>query len=381
MSITKRAYKFRWYPTVEQRQILARTFGCTRWVYNWALVLKSRVYREEGKCLSYGDLSALLSVLKAQAETAWLAEVSSVVLQQSLRHLDRAFVNFFAGRARYPHFKSKKRDTQAATYTANAFTLKDGYLTLAKMDTPLDIVWSRQLPKGVAPSSVTVSKDCADRYFISILVEEKIEHLPATDTKIGADLGLQSFVALSTGEKVVNPRFFAKDEQKLARAQRRHARKQKGSKNREKARRKVAKIHARIADRRRDCQHKLSTRLIRENQVICVESLAVKNMLQNHSLAKAIADVGWGELVRQLDYKAAWYGRTMVKINRWYPSSKTCSSCGYTLASLDLDEREWTCPQCDTHHDRDINAATAVLSEGLRISAAGLAVLLPVEAT
>jgi putative transposase len=344
-------------------------------------VLKSRVYREEGKCLSYGDLSALLSVLKAQAETAWLAEVSSVVLQQSLRHLDRAFVNFFAGRARYPHFKSKKRDTQAATYTANAFTWKDGHLTLAKIDTPLDIVWSRQLPKGVAPSSVTVSKDCTDRYFISILVEEKIEHLPATDTKVGADLGLQSFVALSTGEKVGNPRFFAKEEQKLARAQRRHARKQKGSKNREKARRKVAKIHARIADRRRDRQHKLSTRLIRENQVICVESLAVKNMLQNHSLAKAIADVGWGELVRQLEYKAAWCGRTMVKINRWYPSSKTCSSCGYTLASLDLDEREWTCPQCDTHHDRDINAATAVLSEGLRISAAGLAVLLPVEAT
>ena len=381
MSITKRAYKFRWYPTVEQRQILAWTFGCTRWVYNWALVLKSRAYREESKCLSYGDLSALLSVLKAQAGTAWLAEVSSVVLQQSLRHLDRAFVNFFAGRARYPHFKSKKRDTQAATYTANAFTWKDGHLTLAKMDTPLDIVWSRQLPKGVAPSSVTVSKDCADRYFISILVEEKIEHLPATDTKIGADLGLKSFVALSTGEKVGNPRFAARDEQKLARAQRRHARKQKGSKNREKARRKVAKIHARIADRRRDYQHKLSTRLIRENQVICVESLAVKNMLQNHSLAKAIADVGWGELVRQLEYKAAWYGRTMVKINRWYPSSKTCSSCGYTLASLDLDEREWTCPQCDTHHDRDINAATAVLSEGLRISAAGLAVLLPVEAT
>jgi len=303
------------------------------------------------------------------------------VLQQSLRHLDRAFVNFFAGRARYPHFKSKKRDTQAATYTANAFTLKDGYLTLAKMDTPLDIVWSRQLPKGVAPSSVTVSKDCADRYFISILFEEKIEHLPPADTKIGTDLGLKSFVALSTGEKVGNPRFFAKDEQKLARAQRRHARKQKGSKNREKARRKVAKIHARIADRRRDYQHKLSTRLIRENQVICVESLVVKNMLQNHSLAKAIADVGWGELVRQLEYKAAWYGRTMIKINRWYPSSRTCSCCGYTLAFLNLDEREWTCPQCDTHHDRDINAATSVLNEGLRISAAGLAVLLPVEAT
>jgi putative transposase len=205
--------------------------------------------------------------------------------------------------------------------------------------------------------------------------------LPPSPEQIGADLGLTSMVITSTGEKVGNPRFFATDEKKLVKAQKRHARKQKNSKNQEKARRKVARIHARIADRRRDYQHKLSTRLIRENQVICVESLAVKNMMQNHSLAKAIGDVGWGEFVRQVEYKAQWYGRNLIKIDRWFPSSKICSCCSSVLESLDLEVREWRCPTCGTHHDRDVNAARSVLTEGLRLSAAGLAVLLPVEAT
>jgi len=381
MGMFKRAYCYRCYPTNEQQQMLARTFGCARWIYNWALALKSRAYQEEGKRLSYDDLSACLPVLKQQSETAWLAEVSSVPIQQSLRHLDRAFVNFFEGRGKYPRFKSKKRGSQAATYTATAFTWKDGTLTLAKMDAPLEIRWSRPLPEGAIPSTVTVSRDNAGRYFASLLVEETIEPLPPSPEQIGADLGLTSMVITSKGDKVGNPRYFATDEKKLARAQKRHARKQKHSKNQEKARRKVAKIHARIADRRRDYQHKLSTRLIRENQVICVESLAIKNMMQNHSLAKAIADVGWGEFVRQLAYKAQWYGRTPVKIDRWFPSSKICSCCSYVLESLDLEVREWMCPNCGTHHDRDVNAANTVLTEGLRLSAAGLAVLLPVEAT
>jgi len=239
------------------------------------------------------------------------------------------------------------------------------------MKEPLAIVWHRPLPKNAKPSSVTVSKDCANRYFVSILVEEDIKPLPLVKKMVGMDLGITSMVALSTGESIGNPRYFAKDEKKLAKAQRRHARKKKGGKNREKARRKVARIHARIADRRRDYQHKLSTRLVNENQVICVESLAVKNMVQNPKLSKAISDVGWGEFVRQLEYKAKWYGRILVKIDRWYPSSKTCHACQHVIDSLPLDRREWVCPECGVVHDRDTNAAKNILAEGLSVTACG----------
>jgi len=366
----RRAYKYRVYPTPEQQNILARTFGSCRFVYNWALRQKTDAYYNEQKRLYYKDLSEMLTALKKQDDYSWLNDVSSVPLQQALRHLDKAFLNFFEGRGAYPKFH-KKRNQQAATYTANAFAWRNGQITLAKMSEPLTIVWSRPLPEGAAPSSVTISKDCANRYFLSILVEEEIAHLPVTDASVGADLGLKSFVALSDGEIVGNPKFFAKDEKKLARAQRRHAKKQKGSKNRDKARLKVARIHVRIADRRRDFLHKLSTRLIRENQTICVETLAVKNMVKNRSLSKAISDVGWSEFVSQLEYKAEWYGRTLVKIDRWYPSSKRCSQCGHILDSLSLDVRVWSCPECHTVHDRDVNAANNILAVGLTVNACG----------
>jgi putative transposase len=368
--IQKRAYKDRIYPTNEQKRILARTFCCCRFVYNWGLLQKTVAYYHQQRRLSYNDLSEALTALKKQEGSLWLSEVSSVPLQQALRHLDRAFLNFFEGRAAYPTFK-KKRNQQAATYAANAFRWDGKQLTLAKMDEPLSIAWSRPLPNGCKPSSVTVTKDGADRYFVAILVEEDIAHLPQTDATIGADVGLKSFVVLSDGEVVGNPKFFHKDEKKLAKAQRRHAKKQKGSKNRDKARKKVARIHARITDRRRDFSHKLSTRLIRENQTICVESLAVKNMVKNHSLAKAISDVGWSEFVSQLEYKAQWYGRHLVKIDKWYPSSKRCFDCGHILDSLILDVREWTCPECGVHHDRDINAAKNILAVGLTVAACG----------
>jgi putative transposase len=373
MSRIKRAYKYRCYPSDEQKRALARTFGCCRWVYNFALSLKSTTYRESGKSLSYEDLSALLPLLKQQPETAWLADVSAVVLQQSLRHLETAFTNFFEGRTGYPSYHTKSQD-QAATYTKAAFSLCGSDLTLARMAEPLKIVWSRPLPQGAHPSSVTISKDRAERYFVSFALEEGVEALPPIEHQVGIDLGLTSMVALSTGELIGNPKFFAAEEKKLARTQRRLARKTRGSKNRAKARQRVARLHARIADKRRDFQHKLSTCIIRENQTVCVETLAVKNMLRNHALAKAISDVGWGEFVRQLQYKAAWYGRTLLKVDRWYPSSKTCSACGDVLESLDLDEREWTCPSCLAHHDRDLNAAKCVLAEGLRVYAEGLSV-------
>jgi putative transposase len=369
----KRAYKYRFYPTPRQAQTLARTFGCVRYVYNWGLRTRTDAYYQRQEHLYYEQLAVLLTTLKRQEATVWLQEVSSVPLQQALRHLESAFRNFFDGRAKYPTFK-KKRGPQAATYASSAFKWDGTSLTLAKMDKPLDIHWSRPLPKDAKPSSVTITKDPAGRYFVSFLVEEEIATLPVSPKTVGIDLGLHDVVALSTGEKTGNERFFLKDEKRLARAQRAHARKQKGSKNREKARKRVARIHARIADRRRDFLHKLTTGLIRDNQVICVESLQVKNMLGNHHLAKAISDVGWGELVRQLQYKASWYGRAVVAIDKFYPSSKRCSACGHLLDSLDWDVRQWTCPDCGTVHDRDTNAALNIKAAGLAVYASGEAV-------
>lgn len=366
----KKAYKYRCYPSDEQQRILARTFGCVRYVYNWALRQRTDVYYQRGERWYYAQMSSALTLLKKQEDHAWLNEVSSVPTQQTLRHLDKAFLNFFEGRADYPTFK-KKRGVQSAEYTTSAFRWNGTTLLLAKMQEPLQIVWSRPLPEGCKPSTVTISKDCAGRYFISMLVEEDIKPLPVTSKMVGLDLGLKSMVITSDGHTYGNPKFFAKDEKKLAKAQRRHAKKRKGSKNREKARHKVARLHARINDRRRDYQHKLSTQIIRENQVVCIENLQVKNMVKNHRLAKAISDVGWSEFTRQLEYKARWYGRTLVKIDKFYPSSKRCHACGHMLDSLSLDIRSWVCPECGIAHDRDINAAKNVLSAGLAVRACG----------
>ena len=369
--MTQKAYKYRFYPTAGQGQLLSRTFGCVRYVYNWGLRLKTDAYYKEGKRLYYKDLSAQLTVLKRQPETVWLNEVSSVTLQQSLAHLDRAFLNFFEGHTDYPKFH-KKHNKQSASFMSSAFKWDGKNITLAKMKEPLDIRWSRYF--SGTPSSVTVSKDAANRYYISILVDEPTTPLPKIGTQLGLDMGLTHTVVLSSGEKIGNPKFFRKDEKKLAKAQRQLAKKQKGSKNRDKARIKVARIHARIADRRQDFTHKLTTRLIHENQVIAAESLQVKNMIRNHKLAKSIADVSWSELIRQLEYKATWHGRTVVKIDKFYPSSKRCYDCGHIMPKMPLNIREWTCPECGKTHDRDINAAQNILAAGLAVIACGEAV-------
>jgi putative transposase len=371
----KRAYHYRCSPTPQQATVLARTFGCARFVYNWALRLRTDAYYERQERISYADTSAALTILKREPGTAWLNEVSSVPMQQALRHLDRAFRNFFAGRANYPAFH-RKHSPQAAEYTTSAFRWDADAqtVTLARMDAPLPIRWSRPLPKGAQPSTVTVSCDPAGRYFVSILVEEEIASLPLAEAQVGVDLGLHDAVVLDTGEKVGNPRFFHRDAKRLAKAQRRLAKKHLGSKNRAKARRTVARRHARIADRRQDFLHQLSTRLIRENQTICVEGLRVKAMVKHPTLAQAIYDVGWGELVRQLTYKAMWYGRTLVAVDTWYPSSKRCSACRHVLGSLPLDTRYWTCPACGALHDRNVNAAKNVLAAGLAVSACGEAI-------
>jgi len=362
----KKAYKYRFHPIDEQKQILAQTFGCCRYAYNWALRLRTDAYYNGQERINYHKTSAMLTELKKQKEMVWLNEVSCVPVQQALRHLDGAFRNFFEKRTGYPSFK-RKGNAQAAEYTTSAFRFNGNNLTLAKMKEPLNIVWSRPLPEGCKPSTVTVTKDCADRYFISFLIEQDIQALPVNDNQIGIDLGLKSMVVTSDGHSYGNPKFFAKDEKKLAKAQRRHNKKKKGSRNRTKARLKVARIHARINDRRKDYQHKLSTKIIRENQFVCIESLSVKNMVKNRCLAKAISDVGWSEFTRQLTYKAQWYGRTLVNIDKWYPSSKRCHCCGYILDSLPLSVRNWTCPECGVNHDRDGNAAKNILAAGLAV--------------
>jgi putative transposase len=239
------------------------------------------------------------------------------------------------------------------------------------MSEPLAIRWSRQIPKAAKVTTVTVSKDSAGRYFVSLLCDDVVAKKPASNGKVGVDLGLTHFAILSTGEKIATPKTFRTHEAKLAKLQRRLARKQKGSNRRAKAKMKVARLHAKIADARRDFLHKLSTRLINENQVIAVESLSVSNMQKNRCLAKSISDASWSEFLRQLEYKAKWYGRELIGIDRWYPSSKRCSNCGYTISKMPLNVREWTCLECGAIHDRDVNAARNVLAAGLAVSARG----------
>jgi putative transposase len=372
--LIKRAYKFRWYPTAEQAAELSRTFGCVRLVYNKALEARTSAWNAEHRRVTFVETSALLTAWKHTEDLAFLNEVSSVPLQQALRHLQAAFSAFFDKRSAYPRFKSKKRSRASAKYTRSAFRFRDGELTLAKMDRPLDIRWSRPLPEGAQPSTVTVSRDQAGRWFVSLLVEETIAPLPPVANEVGVDVGLTSLVTLSTGEKITNPRHERRDRQRLAKAQRDLARKQKGSKNREKARVKVARIHARTADRRRDHLHQLTTRLVRENQTVVVEDLQVRGMTGNHTPARAISDAAWAELRRMLDYKTAWYGRKVLVVDRWFPSSKTCSACGHPAGALPLAVRAWTCAACGTRHDRDINAARNILAAGRAAAACGAGV-------
>ena len=366
--MTKRAYKYRFYPTTEQAELLAQTFGCVRFVYNSILRWRTDAFYQRQEKIGYVGANARLTELKKDPELAFLSDVSCVPLQQCLRHQQTAFKNFFEGRAKYPAFKSK-RHRQSAEFTRSAFKYRDGKLYLAKSKTPLDIRWSRALPGE--PSTVTVSKDSAGRYFVSCLCEFEPSKLPVTPNVTGIDLGLKDLFITDKGERVGNPRYTAKYAARLARAQRRLSKKKLGSANRAKARQKVAKLHAKISDCRQDNLHKLSRRLINENQVICVESLKVKNMIRNPKLSKAIADAGWGEFVRQLAYKAEWAGRSLVAIDQWFPSSKRCSGCGHTLPSLPLSVRKWDCPECGAHLDRDQNAATNIKAAGLAVLALG----------
>lgn len=315
------------------------------------------------KNLAGYDLMKKITEWKKDPETEWLKEVSNVPLQQAINNLEVAYQNFFAKRTGYPKFK-KKRSGGSCRFTKCGFRIKNGEVWLAKTKAPLDIRWSRPLPEGVTPKQCTVRLTPSGKWFISFLCDVEIEKLPPVAKSVGLDMGLTALVTTSDGEKVTNPKTTKKYRRKLTSAQRHLARKQKGSKRRLRAKRKLARIHEKISETRKDQLHKLTTRLVRENQTIVVEDLAVRHMLKNHCLAGSISDASWSLMRSMLEYKCNWYGRELRVIDRWFPSSKTCHGCGCVVEKLPLNVREWDCIKCGTHHDRDINAAINILSAG-----------------
>ena len=363
----KKSIKERFYPTEDQEKFLAQVFGCCRFVWNEALEYRSKAYEERKESINYYDLSKRLKDLRKEFD--WLSDTMYSALQGALRDQEQAFKKFFSKKAKYPRFK-KKGGRQSFRLGRTAFRLKEGKLFIAKCKEPLDVRWTRELPSD--PSSITVSRDCAGRYFVSLVCEFTPEPMRVVPKMIGLDLGLKDLVTTDTGEKYANPKYYRKYEGKLKYLQRQLSRKTKGSKNRGKAKVKVARLFNKIADSRRDYLHKISRKIVDENQVISVESLSVKNMARNRSLSKSIMDAGWAELLRQLTYKALWAGRTLVQVDKFFPSSKICSSCGHKNDSLTLADRTWVCANCGVEHDRDTNAAKNILTAGLAGLACGV---------
>jgi putative transposase len=369
IAYVKVRYRFRFYPTAPQKQELARAFGSCRYVYNWALRIRTDAYYNDGVSVGYHETSAMLTKLKRTPECAWLSNLSCVPPQQALRHLQTAFVNFFEKRAGYPNFKRKDGE-QSAEYTVSAlkWDAANRNLSLSKIGR-LDIRWSRSFKS--TPTTVTVIKDTADRYFITLCLNEEPRKLKPVHKAVGIDLGINSLATLSTGEKIENPRHLKAMERKLARAQRDLARKTKGSKRRAAQKLRVARLHAGIADARSDYLHKVTTDLVRRFDVLAVEDLNVRGMTKNHGLARSLSDAALGEFLSMLRYKCEWYGRELRTVDRFYPSSKRCFACGYVLDKLALNCRTWTCPECGEKHDRDINAAKNILAAGQAVTARG----------
>jgi putative transposase len=350
--------------------VLNRTFGCVRVVWNRTLAARQARWHLAGKGTSYAQSDRALTAMKKDPALAFLSEVSCVPLQQALRHQHQAFTAFFARRARYPRFKSR-RSRQSAHYTRSAFTMRGGELRLAKMSMALRYVWSWPDVDvtELDPAMVIVARESDGRWYVTFTIDtDAPEPLAETGHAIGVDLGVTNFAATSNGDKIANPRHLERKARNLARYQRHLARCRTGSANRAKAAAKVARAHRKVRHARRDFLHRASTRLVRTADLIVIEDLAVTHMVRNRHLARAISDCGWGEFRRQLAYKCQRHRRRLVVIDRWYPSSKTCSACGHLLAGLSLSTRHWRCPSCGARHDRDINAAKNILAAGLAVA-------------
>ena len=363
MSTVLKGFKIRAYPNATQRALAARTLGAKRWLWNTALDLRSAAYKELGLRLKGKDISRMLTQWKKTPEHEWLAAVPATALTQTLRDLDRAFTNFFAKRAQYPRIRKRRHGGRLRFQDVSAAKWRKGELALPKFGR---LRLAEALPKSAKPKTMTLTCDAAGRYFVSFSVEVKTEDLSSTGKTIGVDLGLKHLATLSTGEKIAAPKKYAGRLKYLKRQQRALARKQTGSKRREKQRLRVAKAHAKVAQARNYEIHQLTTRLVRDYDVIVIEDLNVKGMSRGF-LSRSMLDAAFGEFTRQLTYKAAWYGKQVIKIDRYFPSSKLCSACGHKLQELKLSVRSWRCPECGALHDRDENAAINIETEGLRI--------------